>query len=219
MGEAFWERSEVVERFASRDPDRRLLELLDSRTDPAPLRVLDIGCAGGRNTVLLAERGHDVHAVDASRAMVRETRRRVAAVLDEGEALRRVQRARMDALPFTDDEFDLVLSLGVLHIAGSWAEWSRAADEAARVLRPGGLLLLSEFTPETRPSGETLAAVPGEPHVFEGFSRGRAVLIEPPTLDAELGRRGLRAVTPSVIVSGESERGQRVSINGLFRKE
>ena len=31
--------------------------------------VLDLGCAGGRNTVLLAERGFDVWAVDASDAV------------------------------------------------------------------------------------------------------------------------------------------------------
>lgn len=214
----FWERAETVERFAARDPDLRLLALLDSRSDPAPLSVLDIGCAGGRNTVLLARRGHDVHALDASSAMVSETRRRLAAILGEVEAMRRVRQGRMDALPFADADFDLVLSLGVLHMATTWEEWSRAVDEAARVLHSGALLLLSEFTPETRPSGETLVPVDGRPHVFEGFSRGRAVLIEAPTLDAEMARRGLLPVTPSVIASGETERGRRVSVNACFRK-
>lgn len=216
--EDFWEQPEVVERFAERDPDHRLRELLDERGDAPPLRVLDVGCAGGRNTVFLARRGHDVHALDASAAMVRETRRRVAAVLGMAEAEARVREGRMDALPFPDADFDLVLSLGVLHIAASWSEWGRAADEAARVLRAGGLLLLSEFTPATRPSGETVLPVPGEPHLYEGFSRGRSVLLEPDAVDAELAGRGLDPVTPTVIATGETERGRRVSVNGLFRK-
>ena len=52
---------------------------------PGQRQVLDIGCAGGRNTVLLAERA-SMSTPGHSRAMVAETRRRVAAVLGEEEA-------------------------------------------------------------------------------------------------------------------------------------
>jgi 2-polyprenyl-3-methyl-5-hydroxy-6-metoxy-1,4-benzoquinol methylase len=70
----FWERPETVDRFASRDPDHRLQRLIGEYGRPAAIRALDLGCAGGRNTVLLAQRGFDVRALDASSAMVERTR-------------------------------------------------------------------------------------------------------------------------------------------------
>ena len=53
----FWERPEIVEKFAGREPDRRLAEWLSVRDDLEGLRVLDIGCAGGRNAEYLGPIG------------------------------------------------------------------------------------------------------------------------------------------------------------------
>jgi SAM-dependent methyltransferase len=217
--ESFWEDPEVVERFASRAPDQRLLALLDDYKAPSTMRALDIGCAGGRNTVLLAEAGFDVHARDSSSAMVAETRRRVARLLGKRAAEARVRPGRMDELTeFDDGSVDLVVSLGVLHQAQSWSEWERAAAETARVLRTGGRLLVSAFTPETDLTGSGVLPVAGEQHVYEGLPGGRAVLLDPATLDAELARFGFEPETPTAIgrtVSGET---RRVSANGLYRK-
>ncbi len=69
MTNPFWDRLETVERFAVREPDHRLVRLADDVHHPGATRVLDLGCAGGRNTVLLAERGFDVWARDASGPM------------------------------------------------------------------------------------------------------------------------------------------------------
>lgn len=216
---SFWEDPEVVERFASRAPDKRLLALLDDYADPAAIRVLDIGCAGGRNSVLLVEAGFDVQARDSSTAMVEETRRRVARVLGKNAAEARVRNGRMDELQeFDDRSFDLVVSLGVLHQAQSWPEWERAAAECARVLRPGGRLLLSAFTPETDLTGSGVRQVAGEQHVYEGLPGGRTVLLDPASLDAELRRFGFEPEAPTAIgrtIMGET---RRVSANGLYRK-
>jgi SAM-dependent methyltransferase len=215
---SFWEDPKVVERFASRAPDQRLLALLDDYSDPSAIRVLDIGCAGGRNTALLVEAGFDIHARDSSSAMVAETRRRVARILGKSAAEARVRPGRMDDLTdFVDRSVDLVISLGVLHHAQSWSEWERAVAEIARVLRPGGRLLLSAFTPETDLTGSGVRPVAGEEHVYEGLPGGRAVLLEPATLDAMLERFGLEPETPTSIgrtITGES---RRVSANGLYR--
>ena len=66
----FWEQPETVEWFATPGPDLRLLKLIRDSGRPHEVRVLDLGCGGGRNTTLLAERGFDVYAIDASPAMV-----------------------------------------------------------------------------------------------------------------------------------------------------
>ncbi len=215
----FWEQPEVVTRFAARDPDQRLMALLPGYPDPAATRVLDLGCAGGRNTIPLAERGFDVHALDASRAMASETRRRLAAVLGEPAARRRVRRGRMDDLrACADRSFDLVIALGVLHAARSWDEWQRAFAEIVRVLRPAGRLLVAEFSPETDHTGEKITPVAGEPHVYRGLHGGRGVLLDVGELDAQAASYGLLPEVPTAIGETRLDTGRRVSVNALYRK-
>ncbi|MEX2466939.1 MAG: class I SAM-dependent methyltransferase [Gemmatimonadota bacterium] len=212
----FWEQPEAVERFARRDPDHRLLRLVDRHLDPSTDSVLDVGCAGGRNAELLARLGFDVHALDTSSAMVEETRARVARHLGEAEAERRVRRGPMDALPYADDSFDLVVALGVYHNAADRSEWDRAISETARVLRAGGLLLLSEFSPDTDLHGEGMPPVPGAPDTFEG-PHGRMVLLDADAVDAGLAAHGLEAEVPTEVVRVDLDPGRRVSVNGLYR--
>lgn len=219
MRNEFWESPENVERFAAREPDVRLAGIVANWPDPRAVRVLDVGCAGGRNAVFLARLGFDVQAVDASEAMVAETRRRLAPLLGEVEAARRVRVGRMDDLAWAPGaSFDLVVALGVYHCAQSRAEWDRSLSETARVLAPGGRLLVSVFTPETDLTGRGIAPVPGEPHVYEGFESGRSVLVDPQTLDAELARHGLSCVVPTALAWRRVEVGRRVSANGLYIK-
>lgn len=216
----FWEEREQVERFAAREPDVRLSKLLSRYRQPGSVRVLDLGCAAGRNTVLLAGQGFDVLAVDASQAMVAETRRRLEPFFDPPQLERRVRVGRMDELGWVESgTVDLLVALGIFHQARSWSEWERALAEASRVVRAGGLALVSVFTPETDLTGEGTRAVAGEPHVYEGFhGGGRLVLVEPATLDSEMKRRGFTPETPTETARRELEPGRRVSANGLYRK-
>ena len=184
MSQAVWEDPESVARFAGRDPDLRLLEILDAVDDPGSLRVLDLGCAAGRNTAVLAERGFDFHALDGSRAMIEHTRGRAEGLVGAAQAARRVHHGRMDDLSrFDAESFDLVIALGVFHCAASGEEWHRAVAEAARVLAPGGRLLVAVFTPETDLHGRGIEPVPDEPNVYSGFSSGRTFLLDRASLD------------------------------------
>ena len=220
MTESFWDSAENVERFAAREPDVRLTELIGEYGDPSKTHVLDLGCAGGRNTVLLAGKGFDVEALDASPAMVAKTRERLAAILGAGEAQRRVRVGRMDDLSTAADaSFDLVVALGLYHCAQNRAEWDRALAETARVLRPGARLLVSVFTPETDLTGRGIRPVPGEPDVYEGFdSGGHHVLVDAAGLDREMARFGLEPVEATRTARPKVETGRRVSANGLYRK-
>jgi SAM-dependent methyltransferase len=218
-GPEFWEEEEQVERFAARDPDRRLVALMERYDDPGATRVLDIGCAGGRNTELLASKGFDVFAIDLSHAMIQRTRERVASILGQEEAERRVQVGHMDDLSrFESDEFDLVIALGIFHAAATQEEWEGALTETARVLAPGGLLLVAVFSPRTDPRGEGIMKVPGEAHLYDGLHSGRHYLVEADDLDAAMDECGLEPVDPTDTVVVPLDQGRRVTVNGLYRK-
>lgn len=219
MSNPFWDQPETVDRFTDRAPDHRLLRIVEAVERPESTRVLDLGCAGGRNTLLLAERGFDVWASDASLPMVERTRARVRPVLGAGEAERRVQHGRMDDLgAIPDASLDLVVALGLYQNAESLEEWKAALDETARVLAPGGRVLVAHFTPEVDLIGEGTRPVPGQPGVYEGLPGGRAVLVNAAALDTAMVRRGLQPEEPSETVRVETERGRRVTVNALYRK-
>ncbi|MGZ3518271.1 MAG: class I SAM-dependent methyltransferase [Vulcanimicrobiaceae bacterium] len=102
-------------------------------------RVLDAGCASGEHTALLLERGAEVTAVDASASLVAIVRERFG---------RRVRAERADLrepLTFLDDaSIDIVMSSLTLHYL---EDWSLPLREFARVLVPGGRLVLSTHHP------------------------------------------------------------------------
>ena len=216
---SFWESPENVERFAARDPDVRLAELIREYREPSDTRVLDLGCAAGRNAVLLAQNGFDVVAVDASAAMAAKTRERLAPILGPSEAQRRVRVGRMDDLSWAgDSSFSLVVALGLYHCAQSRGEWDRALAESARVLAPGGRLLVSVFTPETDLTGRGIRPVAGEPDLYEGFESGRAFLVDAAGLDREMALHGLQPLKPTYTARPRVETGRRASANGLYEK-
>lgn len=219
MTTPFWQKPDTVDRFADRDPDHRLQELVDQYPNPAEIRVLDLGCAGGRNTEFLARRGFDVYALDASQPMVEETRTRVEEILGTDEAENRIQQGRMDDLSRYDDEFfELVVALGIYHNAERWDEWERAVSETARVLAPGGKLLTANFTPATDITGEGIEPAADETHVYSGFPSGRVVLLTLEELDDRMKRRGLEPAVPSEVVTAQTENGRRVTVNSLYEK-
>lgn len=218
--QGFWESPEMVKRFANRNPDHRLLELIEQYPTPGAVRVLDLGCAAGRNTVLLARRGFDVVAIDAASAMVAETRRRLGEVLGSEEAEARVRPGRMNDLgAFDSGSMDLVVALGVYHAAASRSEWDRTLEESFRVLARGGRLLVAIHTPGFSPVGVEVEPVPGEPGLYDGFPSGRSFLIEAPELDREMARFGAYPLLPTQTVERRTaDGGRRVTANGLYIK-
>ena len=197
-GTPFWDRPEHVEWSARRRPDPRLTELFAGHS--SHLRVLDVGCGAGRNTVWCARQGFDVHALDASRPMVTRTRARLARVLGDRAARRRVRRGTMTDLgTYPDASFDLVVCLGVLSAAPTAAAWHAAVAEIARVLRPGAAFLLTHFAPgpdHAAPVRTPRIAGPARSRHADGGCRSHVLRAD--ELDRDLARHGFAPTTPTV---------------------
>lgn len=98
-------------------------------------RVLDIAAGTGTSSAAIARRGATVTALDFSAGMVAEGRvRHPELTFVEGDA---------EQLPFDDNSFDAVtISFGLRNVNNP----RQALTEMYRVLRPGGRLVVCEFT-------------------------------------------------------------------------
>jgi ubiquinone/menaquinone biosynthesis C-methylase UbiE len=120
------------------DRQARALHWIDGLGLSPGSRVLEVGPGAGLLTVALARREFIVHAADTTPRQLDIARSRAAAA---GVAPRvRLMLADARRLPFADREFSLVVALSVV-------PWLRsvplAVTEMARVLRPGGYLIVN----------------------------------------------------------------------------
>ena len=112
--------------------------ILDLMGDLAGTRVLDAGCGDGALVAAAAMRGAMATGVDPDPAMLAAARARV-----ERTGLHATFReGRVEQLPFPDACFDIVAAVTVLCFVPDAAA---AFREMARLLRPGGRLVLGEL--------------------------------------------------------------------------
>jgi len=123
-------------------------------------RLVDVGTGTGRMLELLGPRANSAIGIDRSPEMLRFARAKLSSRADMARA--ELRQGDMYALPLQDRSADLV----VLHLVLHYAQQPAAAvAEAARLLGPGGRLLIADFAPHEREELRDQAA-----HARLGFS-------------------------------------------------
>ncbi len=139
-------------RYAASDyhaagPD--LAAMLEAASLRGDERVLDVGSGAGHTALAFAPHVREVVGLDLTQAMLDEARR-LASV--RGIANLRLERGDAMALPYPDACFDLVTCRQCAH---HFERPERALREAARVLRPGGRLVLVDSVAPEDPAQDT----------------------------------------------------------------
>ena len=113
--------------------------VLDAARVTSGTRLLDAGCGAGLLALLASLRGAQVSALDASPGLLAIARKRVpSADVREGD---------LEALPFDDASFDAVAAVNSVFYAADMAQVMR---ELARVVRPGGRVVVTAWGPLER---------------------------------------------------------------------
>ena len=110
---------------------------------PQGVRVLDVGCGPGAQTLDLAQLvepfAGEVVAVDFYEKYLKEAQQAV-----ERSALKNItfQQADMNSLPFDDASFDIIWSEGAIYIMG----FENGLKNWKRLLKPGGTIAVTEIS-------------------------------------------------------------------------
>jgi SAM-dependent methyltransferase len=142
---AYYDRAPEESRLELWSPleEARSRELILRHAPPAPAVVLDVGGAAGAYAFWLADRGYEVSLLDATPRLVDVARARNERVK---RRLVACDVADARALPQSDDSAEMVLLLGPLYHLTRPEDRQAALTEAARVLRPGGVLFAAAIS-------------------------------------------------------------------------
>lgn len=110
-------------------------------------RVLDVGCANGFSTLQFAsQRDVRIRGLDYIPEMIDQARARLAAYADKLKGSVEFQTGDITSLEEKENSYDKIVVIRVVINLRDWPNQLRAVQQCIRVLKPGGLLLLSEAT-------------------------------------------------------------------------
>jgi ubiquinone/menaquinone biosynthesis C-methylase UbiE len=141
-------------------------------------RGLDVGCGTGVLARQLAAAGLEMTGLDPSEGML-------AVAREHSPAVELVQGSGTD-LPFEDGSFDLVVTVATLHHIAAPDAVRATLGELARVVKPGGRIVVWDHNPRNPYWGRLMAKVPqdtgeerliGEAEVLDGLRAGGARIL------------------------------------------
>ena len=110
-------------------------------------RVLDVGCANGYSSVRFARsRRIQLRGLDYVPEMIEQAKLRLGAMSGNSGSSLEFEVGDITEMKEASDHYDKVIVIRVLINLGNWERQIRGLQQAVRVLKPGGLLLLSEAT-------------------------------------------------------------------------
>ena len=130
--------------------DHRVIEMeireLVRRLDDGD-KVLDVGCANGFSTIQLAsQKAIEIRGLDYLPEMIEQARASMRSLPSSMPGKIDFDVGNIMAIPEPSGVYDKVVVIRVVINLGEWSNQLTALRECARVLKPGGVLLLSEAT-------------------------------------------------------------------------
>ncbi len=106
------------------------------QTNPSDLRILDVGAGTGRYSVALAGEGYDVTAVEL-------VEYNLGILKSKKSSVKAFQGNALNLSRFADSSFDITLLFGPMYHLYTFEDKHQALEEAKRVTRPGGRILVA----------------------------------------------------------------------------
>ena len=125
------------------------------------IKILDVGAGTGRYSVPLAEEGYDVTALEL-------VKHNLGRLKQKSDKVKAYQGNATKLKKFGNDEFDLTLVFGPMYHLKSAEEKLAALNEAKRVTKPGGYILVAYIMNEY----SVITYAIKEKHIKEGIEGG-----------------------------------------------
>ena len=116
-------------------------------------RILDLGCASCRYLIAANKEGNELYGIDFSENMIKQAEK----YCRQNGMKVELKQASAEELPFTDNFFDSIICIAVLHIIEK-GRIEKPLSEIKRVLKPGADALISVWYKEEK--GEKLKPFP-----------------------------------------------------------
>jgi ubiquinone/menaquinone biosynthesis C-methylase UbiE len=122
---------------------QRKLRVEELLSNERPGRLLDVGCGTGPMAPTFLRRGWEFHGLDIAPKMIEHARRRFA---DDQRAMFYI--GKIEQAEFPANHFDALIAMGLLEYLND-TELAAAMKEMARVLKPGGVMVISVIQPRS----------------------------------------------------------------------
>jgi len=168
--------SDLAKGQASIKDARLMMDLLAEAASvlvPGAGNILDLGCGAGNQTLNLLRvfPAANCTLLDLSPAMLERAHERVGAVIPGRLEL---LEGDLRTVPLPEGKFDLAVAAAVLHHLRDDADWSHAFAKIHSVLKPGGVLLVSDLIRHENPKIEALFKVRQEAFLREALGDAEA---------------------------------------------